>query len=44
VQGISLSGACEMDEQLGSGLYVAAMVAVFVAVDFMFFKNRFWND
>jgi hypothetical protein len=28
VQGISLSGACEMDKQLGIGLYVAAMVAV----------------
>ena len=24
-------------------LYVVAMVAVIVAVDFMFFRNRFWE-
>jgi hypothetical protein len=32
-----------MDKQLGISLYVAAMVAVIVGVDFMFFKNRFWE-
>ena len=33
----------EMDRQLAVALYVAAMVAVIVGVDFGFFRNRFWE-
>ena len=32
-----------MGRQLAVVLYVAAMVAVIVGVDFGFFRNRFWE-
>jgi hypothetical protein len=32
-----------MGKQAAAVLYVAAMVAVIVAVDFLFFRNRFWE-
>jgi hypothetical protein len=32
-----------MNRQVGVVLYVVAMVAVIVGVDFMFFRNRFWG-
>lgn len=32
-----------MGKQAGAVLYVAAMVAVIVAVDLVFFRNRFWE-
>jgi hypothetical protein len=34
---------CGMGRQVTVVLYVAAMVAVIVGVDFMFFRNRFWE-
>jgi hypothetical protein len=33
----------EMGRQVGVALYVVAMVAVIVGVDFAFFRNRFWE-
>jgi len=33
----------EMGRQAAVVLYVAAMVAVIVVVDFAFFRNRFWE-
>ena len=32
-----------MDRQVAVALYVVAMVAVIVGVDFAFFINRFWE-
>jgi type IV secretory pathway VirB2 component (pilin) len=32
-----------MGKQLGVALYVAAIAAVIVGVDFVFFRNRFWE-
>jgi len=32
-----------MSRQVAVALYAAAMVAVIVAADFMFFRNRFWE-
>ena len=32
-----------MGRQVAFVLYVIAMAAVIVAVDFMFFRNRFWE-
>lgn len=32
-----------MDRRTAVVLYVAAMVAVIVGVDFAFFRNRFWE-
>jgi uncharacterized membrane protein len=32
-----------MDRRITIVLYVVAMVAVIVCVDFAFFKNRFWE-
>jgi hypothetical protein len=32
-----------MGRQVAVGLYVVAMVAVIVGVDFAFFRNRFWE-
>jgi len=32
-----------MGRQIGAVLYVAAMAAVIVGVDFAFFRNRFWE-
>ena len=33
----------EMGRQVALVLYVVAMVAVIVGVDFAFFRNRFWE-
>ena len=33
----------EMGRQLSVVLYVVAMAAVIVGVDFMFFRNQFWE-
>ncbi|MGA8172924.1 MAG: hypothetical protein WB816_19135 [Methylocystis sp.] len=33
----------EMGRELSVALYVAAMAAVIVGVDFAFFKDRFWE-
>jgi lipopolysaccharide export LptBFGC system permease protein LptF len=33
----------EMDRQVTIALYVVAMAAVIVGVDFAFFRNRFWE-
>lgn len=35
--------AAEMGRQLSIMLYVMAMAVVIVGVDFMFFRNRFWE-
>lgn len=32
-----------MDRRVAVALYVVAMIAVIVGVDFLFFKNRFWE-
>ena len=32
-----------MDRKVAGLLYVAAMAAVIVGVDLMFFRNRFWE-
>jgi hypothetical protein len=32
-----------MGRQVGNVLYVVAMAAVIVGVDFAFFRNRFWE-
>lgn len=32
-----------MSRQIAVGLYLAAMVALIVGVDFMFFRHRFWE-
>jgi hypothetical protein len=32
-----------MDRRATAVLYVVAMAAVIVGVDFMFFRNRFWE-
>ena len=33
----------DMGRQVGVVLYVVAMAAVIVGVDFVFFRNRFWE-
>jgi hypothetical protein len=33
----------EMSKQAAGVLYASVMVAVIVGVDFMFFRNRFWE-
>jgi hypothetical protein len=33
----------EMGRQVGVVLYVVAMAAMIVGVDFVFFRNRFWE-
>jgi preprotein translocase subunit SecE len=33
----------EMSRQVAVGLYVVAMTAVIVGVDFGFFRNQFWG-
>lgn len=33
----------ELGRQVAVGLYVVAMAAIVVGVDFAFFKNRFWE-
>jgi hypothetical protein len=32
-----------MSRQVTTVVYVVAMAAIIVAVDFMFFRNRFWE-
>ena len=32
-----------MDRRIAAVLYVVAMVAIIIGVDFLFFKNRFWE-
>jgi hypothetical protein len=32
-----------MDKKVAGVLYVVAMVAVIIGVDFLFFRNRFWE-
>ena len=32
-----------MDRRIAAALYVVAMVAIIIGVDFLFFKNRFWE-
>jgi hypothetical protein len=32
-----------MGRQVAVALYIVAMVALIVGVDFMFFRNRFWE-
>jgi hypothetical protein len=36
-------GITEMGRQVAVVLYVVAMAAVIVGVDFLFFRNRFWE-
>ncbi len=36
-------GSAEMGRQVAVVLYVVAMAAVIVVVDFVFFRNRFWE-
>jgi hypothetical protein len=36
-------GSAEMGGHVAVVLYVLAMAAVIVAVDFVFFRNRFWE-
>jgi hypothetical protein len=36
-------GLTEMGRQVAVVLYLAAMAAVIVGVDFVFFRNRFWE-
>jgi hypothetical protein len=36
-------GSAEMGGQVAVVLYVVAMAAVIVVVDFAFFRNRFWE-
>lgn len=38
-----MSRLAEMGKQVPIALYVVAMVAVIVGVDFLFFRNRFWE-
>jgi len=33
----------EMESQTTTALYVVLMAAVIVAINFLFFKNRFWE-
>jgi hypothetical protein len=33
----------EMSRQVAAALYVVAMIAIIVGVDFVFFRNRFWE-
>jgi predicted cobalt transporter CbtA len=35
-------GSAEMDRQIVVVLYVAAMAAIILGVDFVFFRHRFW--
>ena len=40
---LHLSEESEMGRQVAVVLYVVAMAAVIVGVDFVFFRNRFWE-
>jgi hypothetical protein len=35
--------SAEMGRQVAAALYVVAMIAIIVGVDFVFFRNRFWE-
>ena len=35
--------AAEMDKHATTALYIVLLVAVIIAVDFLFFRNRFWE-
>ena len=35
--------ACKMDKRIVVAIYVVAMIAVVVGVDFAFLRNRFWE-
>src|ERR1019366_5656886 len=41
--GLRLNQGTEMGRQVVVVLYVVAMAAVIVGVDFLFFRNRFWE-
>jgi len=41
--GLRLNQGTEMHRQVAVALDVVAMVAVIVGVDFLFFRNRFWE-
>jgi hypothetical protein len=40
---LSSSWLAEMGRQLGVVLYVVAMATIIVGVDFVFFRDRFWE-
>ena len=40
---ITIEPGTEMGRQIAIVLYVVAMAAVIVGVDFLFFRNRFWE-
>jgi hypothetical protein len=42
-QGTGVAEGAGMSKQLAGVLYAVAMVAVIVGVDFVFFRNRFWE-
>ena len=41
--GLRLNQGTEMGRQVAGVLYVVTMAAVIVSVDFLFFRNRFWE-
>ena len=40
---VTIEPGTEMGRQVAVVLYVVAMAAVIVGVDFVFFRNRFWE-
>ena len=42
-RGLRLNQGTEIGRQVAVVLYVVAMAAVIVGVDFLFFRNRFWE-
>jgi hypothetical protein len=38
-----MKGLSSMDRRIAIALYVATMIAVIVGVDFVFFRDRFWE-
>jgi len=40
---VTIEPGTEMGRQVAIVLYVVAMAAVIVGVDFVFFRNRFWE-
>jgi hypothetical protein len=43
IVGWTIEGVIQMGRQVAVVLYVLAMAAVIVGVDFAFFRNRFWE-
>ena len=41
--GITIELGSKMGRQVAVALYVVAMIAVIVGVDFVFFRNRLWQ-